>query len=828
MNGLLSNNLLRPTRVFIFPYPKEQSMKKKFELKFSDLRSTCDPKMFAFKNTSEINPLDNVIGQERAVQAIEFGLNMKSPGYNIFVTGIEGTGKSTIIRDIVQQHAKKLPTPPDWCMVNNFKDEYRPKAISVPEKRVTRFSKTTSKLIDDLKQELPKAFEHESYQQRQSEIQKTYMDQQKDIIKKLEVSASENNIKINRTKTGYQTIPIVKGKPISPEEFLALPKDVQSEIEENVSLVQSEIDVTIREINKINQSMSSQIEKLMQEIALFVVKQRIDVIRDEYKTCKDILTYLDDVQADILENVQDFIASGEAKSPIEGLMFPASKPSFLRYQINVLVDQKDLKGAPVIFETNPTYQNVFGQIEKRAYMGTVTSDFTMVQAGSLLRANGGYLIMEIESILMNPFVWDALKRALQNKLLFIEDVASTMGYGTSSLRPEPIPLEVKVILLGSYHLFHLLQNHDSKFNKIFKVRADFDHEVVKNNDTIQNYARFIARACKEEDLRPLTPKGVAAIVEYGEKYISNKHKLSIRFGPIMGILREADYWARKRNSRLVTDKDVIRAFTEYRFRYNLYEEKIHESYVDDTIMIDVEGNEIGQVNALAVFQIGDISFGRPSRITAETYMGKQGVINIEREAKLSGKTHDKGVLILSGYLGRTFAQNYPLNLSISITFEQSYSGIDGDSASSTELYAILSSLSDIPIHQGIAVTGSVNQKGKIQAIGGVIQKIEGFFDVCKTKGFTGKQGVLIPRANVKNLMLKKEVIDGVKIGEFHIYRVSTVEEGIEILTGVPAGDPDKNGDYPDHTVYGKVQAKLKRYLERSFELKKQFESQNEN
>jgi lon-related putative ATP-dependent protease len=783
--------------------------------------------MFTFKNTAEVAPLDKVIGQERAVQAIEFGLNIKSPGYNMFVTGIEGTGKSTIIRDIVTQHAKNLPSPVDWCMVNNFKDEYHPKAISVTNGKAARFSKTMNKLIDDLKKELPKAFEHESYQQRQSEIQKKYTDQQKDIIKKLEASASQHNIQINRTKAGYQTIPMVEEKAISPEEFLALPKEKQTEIEENISLVQSEIDVTIRDINKINQSMNLQIEKLMQEIALFVVKQRIDIIRDEYKACKDILIYLDEIQADILENVQDFIASTETKLPMEGLMFQAAKPSFLRYQVNVLVDQKDLKGAPVIFETNPTYQNVFGQIEKRAYMGTVTTDFTMVQAGSILRANGGYLIMEIESILMNPFVWEALKRTLQNKLLSIEDVVSSMGYGTSSIRPEPIPMEVKVILLGSYHLFHLLQNHDSKFNKIFKVRADFDHEVIKNDDTIQKYARFIARVCKEEALLPLTPKGVAVIVEFGEKYISNKHKLSIRFGPVMGILIEADYWARKRNAKQVTDKDVIQAFTEYRFRYNLYEEKIHESYVDNTIMIDVEGDEIGQVNALAVYQIGDISFGRPSRITAETYMGKQGVVNIEREAKLSGKTHDKGVLILSGYLGRTFAQNYPLNLSISITFEQSYSGIDGDSASSTELYAIISSLSGIPIHQGIAITGSVNQKGNVQAIGGVNQKIEGFFDVCKAKGFTGKQGVLIPRANVKNLMLKKEVIDAVKKRKFHIYQVSTVEEGIEILTGVQAGVPDENCEYSVDTVYGKVQAKLKGYLERSYELKKQFEAQNE-
>jgi lon-related putative ATP-dependent protease len=807
---------------------KERSMKNKHELKASDLSSICDPKMFTFKNTSEVNPLDKVIGQERAVQAINFGLDMKSPGYNIFVTGLEGTGKSTLIRDIVDRQAKSLASPLDCCMVNNFKDEYRPKAISVPTGKATRFSKTINKLIDDLKKELPKAFDHESYHQRQSEVQKKYSDQQKENIQKLEASAKEKNIQINRTKTGYQTIPIVKEKPISPEEFMSLPEGTRKEIEENINIVQSEVDLTIRELNKINQAMASQIEKLIEEIALFVVKQRIDIIREEYKGFKDILVYLDDVQADMLENVKDFISSQETKSPIEGLMFQSAKPSFQRYRVNVLVDHKSLKGAPVIFETNPTYHNVFGQIEKRAHMGTIITDFSMVQAGSLLRANGGYLIMEIESILMNPYVWEALKRALQNKLLFIEDLSSGLGYGgTSSLRPEPIPLEVKVVLFGSYQLFHLLQNYDSKFNKIFKVRADFDHEVEKNRDTIQQYARFIARVCKEEKLLPLTPNGVAAIVEYGEKYISSQKKLSLRFGAIMGILKEADYWAKKRNAKRVSDKDVTTALNEYRFRYNLYEEKIHESYVDNTIMIDVEGDVAGQVNALSVFQIGDFMFGSPSRITAETYMGKPGIVNIEREAKLSGNTHDKGVLILSGYLGRTFAQNYPLSLSTSITFEQSYSGIDGDSASSTELYAIISSLSGIPIHQGIAVTGSVNQKGQIQAIGGVNQKIEGFFDVCKSKGLTGNQGVLIPKANVKNLMLKKDVIDAVKKGKFHIYQVSTIEEGIEILTDVPAGTPDKEGYFPQGTVYGKVQEKLKKYLEQSFKLKKQFEDENE-
>ena len=401
-------------------------------------------------------------------------------------------------------------------------------------------------------------------------------------------------------------------------------------------------------------------------------------------------------------------------------------------------------------------------------------------------------------------------------------MAHDMGMSTASLRPAPVALDVKVILLGSYKPFQILQNYDSKFNKIFRVRADFDYEVVRTDETVRLYARFIARVCRDEGLLPFTADGVSAVVEYGEKAIDSKNKLSLRFGSVTGVIKEADYWARKQDADRVTSTHVVKAFTEYRFRYNLYEEKIHENYVEDTIMIDVAGEAVGQVNALAVYQIGEIAFGRPSRITAETFMGKAGVIDIERESKLSGKTHDKGVLILSGYLGRTFAQRYPLSLSISLTFEQSYSGIDGDSASSTELYAILSSLSGIPIRQGIAVTGSVNQKGQVQAIGGVNQKIEGFFEVCRSKGLTGSQGVMIPAANVKNLMLKKSVVEAVKQGQFKIWRVSTIEEGVEILTGKAAGKPNTKGNYPPGTVYGKVQKKLGTYLKQGLKLKKEY------
>lgn len=798
-------------------------MSNKFELQASALRLTCDPKSFKFKNTSEVKPLDTVIGQERAVQAIDFGLNMKDPGYNIFVTGLAGTGKSTIVRDLVNKHAKNLPTPNDLCLVNNFKDEFRPKAIFVSPGKAIELSKKMNRAVESLKKELPAVFENETYLKKLSKIKSKYSERQHQLFEQLESFAAKKNLQIEQTEDDFQAIAVVDGKPLTPEEFNVLPDAVKSKFEENLRSIQTEIEATALEIDRISQSLHADVEKLMDAFALSAVKKRLDPIRKEFKDNEAIVEYLYAAQEHIAENFNLFIPSDKADQPSEGQASRSAEPSFQQYKISVMVDHGSTKGAPVIFESNPTYYNVFGRIEKRAIMGTINTDFTMVQAGSMLNANGGFLIMEIDAVIMNPYVWEALKRTLRVKFLQIEDIPEESGFSTTSLKPEPIPLDVRVILLGSYEAFEIIQNEDPRFNKIFKVRADFDYEVDRTSRTIQQYASFIARVCREENLLPFTPSGISAIVEYGQKYVSNKNKLSIRFGPILGVLKEADYWARKNKARQITDKYVVKAFNDHRFRHNLYEQKMHESYQDNTIMIDVQGEVIGQVNALAVYQIGELSFGRPARITAETYMGKQGVVNIEREAKLSGSTHDKGVLILSGYLGRTFAQNYPLSLSISITFEQSYYGIDGDSASSTELYAIISSLADIPVKQGIAATGSVNQKGKIQAIGDVNQKVEGFFEVCKEKGLTGKQGVIIPKANTKNLMLKREVIQAVKQKKFHIYPVATVEQGIEILTGVPAGKPDKDGNYPQGSVYGAVQRKLKRFQKSLQKIKKEFE-----
>lgn len=799
-------------------------MRNRFRLKPEQLRQSCKTKQFGFRNTSRLTPLDAVIGQQRAVQAIDFGLNMMSPGYNIFVTGIEGTGKSTIVRDLAGRFALSRETPGDWCMVNNFRDEYCPKAISLPSGQAGIFARRMNRFVEELQKELPAAIQGERYQKKLQSLREKFSGRQQKVLEEVERFASRRDILLNMDESGIGATPMIDGKPLDPEAFSEIPEAEQRKIENNLSQLQPEIEKAGRDIALLSESLHQEIEKLLDRESSGVVDRLLGPLKKYHSKNPEVLLHLDEIREDIIENVQEFLPDSGSKDASESAAEGHRKQSFQRYRVNVLADRSGEAGAPVIFETNPTYSNVFGQIEKRIFMGSATTDFTMVQAGSMLKANGGYLIMEVESVLANNFVWDAMKRALQNKMLQIEDLTGEIGFGTASLRPGPIPLNVKIILLGDYETFEMLQNFDLKFNKLFKVRADFDHEVKRTPETILQYAAFIARVCREEGLLPFTSKGVAAVVEYGSKYVSDQQKLSLRFGPIVGILQEAEYWARKTNSRQVGEKHVIHAFKEHRFRYNLYEEKLHDAYVDGTLLIDVQGDVTGQVNALAVYQLGDFSFGRPSRLTAEVFMGKPGIVDIEREAGLSGSTHDKGVLILSGYLGRIFAQAHPLGLSISITFEQSYGEIDGDSASSTELYAILSSLSGIPIHQGVAVTGSVNQKGEVQAIGGVNQKIEGFYEVCTTKGLTGKQGVLIPRSNIGSLMLNREVVAAVRKRRFNIYAVSSIEEGIEILTGIPAGKPDRDGRYPAGTVYGEAQLKIEQYMKRRYRLKKLFES----
>ncbi|WP_300464925.1 ATP-binding protein [Desulfobacula sp.] len=790
-------------------------MHRKYRVKTRDLTRRCDDDPFHFKTTDELEPMDGIIGQRRAIEAIDFGLKMKSSGYHIFITGPEGTGKSTITRNLISAHAKQRETPSDLCLVNNFDDEYCPRTMELPTGSAVFFSRRMAQFVETLKVKFPNALDDKSFQEKQNKIKKEYAEKHQSILAQIEAEAAKLDIGIVQTEKGYQPVPMKKGHPVSPEDFQGYAAARKKTIETDLAQVQQQMNDAFKKVRTQAKEMQGKLEDMAAIMADDLFSEEIDVQFADFKNWPQAHQFLDDTKKDMVENIALLLRAALPGEKQVGET--ADVAGFLkkRYQVNVLVDQRGEKGAPVIFEYNPTFQNLFGKIEKIPTQGSGATDFTMVQAGSLLRANKGYLILEIEPLLRNQLIWETLKNTLQNRKLYIQDAPDQAGIFIASLKPKPIPLDVKVILLGGYETFRRLQGADLKFNKIFKVRADFDHEVEQNPENLLNYARLIARACKTENLLPFTPCGVTAVVEYGNRIAGDQKKLSLKFGQVLDVLKEADYWAGSEKATAVDNKHVVRALSEYRFRHNLYEEKVQEQYDDQSILLDVTGDVVGQVNALAVYQIGEIAFGRPSRITAESYMGKPGIVNVEHEVKLSGQTHDKGVMIIAGYLGRVFAQNYPLSVSVSITFEQSYSGIDGDSASSTELYAVLSSLSGYPIRQGIAVTGSVNQKGEIQAIGGVNEKIEGFFDVCAKKGLTGEQGVMIPSSNVKNLLLRKDVVECIDRGMFHIYKVTGIEQGIEILTGASVGTPDENNYFPENSLFGAIQTKLKKFHERS-------------
>jgi lon-related putative ATP-dependent protease len=788
---------------------------KQFQVPAKELTRISDDSLFSFKTTRELLPLDSVIGQKRAVEAIDFGLNMKSPGYNIFVTGYEGTGKSTIVKDILTRHAQASQTPPDLCLVHNFDDEYCPVALEMKPGTAAVFARRMARFIENIEIKIPRSFESEKFQTKRKETEREYTDRQNLLFSEVETFAQTLNVGILQTETQYQAVPIKGGEPIPAEAYQAYDEKIKAQIQENMGRVQERLNLVLKEMGKLGQEMKKVYKKRVENQADRVISRQIQTMADLFVHNPGIEAYLKRIQTDIVENVAVFLEAGNGRD--EKDLLSMAETLVTRYTVNVLCDRKNERGAPVIFETSPSFQNLFGKIESYPAMGAVPTDFSKVRAGSILKAHKGYLVLEIDPLLTNSHIWETLKNTLVNRTLNIEELPDQSGRGSTLLKPLPIPVDVKVILLGSYEPFRALQQADDKFNKIFKVRADFDYEADLTPENELKYARFIARTCFAENLLPFTLCGVSAILEYGSRMVEDKEKLSLRFGKVTGILREADYWAKKNGADLVTREFVLAAITAHRFRHNLYEEKVQQGFDDHSILLDVDGSMVGQVNALAVYSMGEIAFGRPTRITAESYMGTPGIINVEHEADMSGQTHDKGVMIVSGYIGRMFAQNYPLSVSISITFEQSYAGIDGDSASSTEVYAVLSSLSGIPIHQGIAVTGSVNQKGEIQAIGGVNEKIEGFYDVCVKKGITRNQGVMIPAANVKNLMLRQDVIQAVATGAFHIYAVASIEQGIAVLTDTPAGKMDSKLNYPENTVFGLVQKKLGKYHERSRE-----------
>ncbi|MGA2263416.1 MAG: ATP-binding protein, partial [Acidobacteriota bacterium] len=638
--------------------------------------------------------------------------------------------------------------------------------------------------------------------------------------------ARADGFSLEISKMGVSVVPIVDGNPVSPEQYQALDEAIKAGIETKREALQQEINAFLRQVRDINKASRDQINELNRRVGMYVVGMKIESIKEQHAHLPKVIGYLDDVQNYILSRLDDFTDDGQKQEtpPTGKLSLEAPADPFIKYRVNIVVDNTDVQGAPVVIETNPTYYNIFGRMDRWTQLGTLQTDFTMIQAGAYMKANGGFLVVNAHDVLLNFGVWETLKRTVKNKEVRIEDLSVQYGLvPVAGMRPGAIPTNVKVIMIGNQMIYHLLYEMDEDFRKIFKVKADFDSQMDNDARSLQSYASFISNRCHHEHLLHFDPSGVAEVIEYGARLVDDQQKLSSRFSDVADIVREASYWARQEKQETVSATHVRRAIEEKYFRSSLVEERLREFITEGTIMVDVTGEAVGQVNGLAVLDLGDIRFGKPSRITAKTFMGKNGVLDIERESKMSGKIYEKGVLILSGYLGASYAQERPLSLSASICFEQSYEGVDGDSASSTELYALLSSLSSVPIKQGIAVTGSVNQHGMIQPIGGVNQKIEGFFDVCKAKRLTGDQGVMIPIQNVKNLMLRQDVVDAVRQGKFHIYAVSSIHEGIEILTGLPAG-VKTNGSYPEGTINHRVEQRLKEFADG---LKKFAESANE-
>ncbi|MEW6108799.1 MAG: ATP-binding protein [Nitrospirota bacterium] len=795
-------------------------------LGIDELYKCCDPNIFKFKTTDELPESVDTIGQERALSAIDFGLNLDSRGFNIFILGENGTGKLTTIKSILNKKSAEEPVPDDWCYVYNFKDPDIPLAISLPPGIASIFYKDMEELIRILKVEIPKIFESKEYEKQRNKILEEFQKKQKDLFSSLEEEALAKGFSIRKTVSGLLIVPVKKsGEPLTEEEYASLDEKTRKKIDEIGKALQEKLNDVAREVREGEKNVKDILSKLEKEAALAAVGHFMDEMKNKYKDSEKILGYLSDVTEDVLEHLDDFKVQEEQAPPLPFMKMAKSEPTFTRYTVNVIVNNKDAKGAPCVFESNPAYFNLFGRLEHKFQYGVATTDFSMIKAGSLHKANGGYIVINALDLLRNLFSYDALKRAIRNREIKTEDIWEQYRLiSTTTLRPEAIPLNVKVILLGNPYLYYLLYNLDEEYRELFKVKADFDNRMEKNNETIQKYASFIASRCKQGSYLPFDRTGVAKIVEYGSRLAGHQEKLSSRFSDIADVIMEADYWAKKSGGSIVKDEHVEKALNEKIYRSNRIEERMQEMIIEGTIIIDTEGEKIGQINGLAVLDMGDYSFGKPSRITARTYAGKGGVINIERETKMSGRIHEKAILIITHYIGSTYAKKKPISFSASITFEQLYDMVEGDSASCAELYVILTSLAGIPLKQNIAITGSMDQNGDVQPIGGVNEKIEGFFDLCKIRGLNGTHGVVIPRKNVRNLMIKKEVVDAVKEGKFTIYPIDRVEEGLEIFTGLPAGQVREDGTYPEGTINYLV---TKRLEEISQAVKEKKEEQKE-
>lgn len=783
----------------------------KFRLRPEQLTSLCDTHCSNFKNTSEIEPLKGIMGQDRAVSALKFGLSMKRKGYNIYVAGGWGTGRNSYVRQLTTERAVNEPAPKDYLYVNNFKNFRNPISIGLTKGDGKEFIKSMEFIMDFLKKEMANVFSGKEYENAKLIILQEYQKYTEGIIESLNEVGEKYGFRFAQNERGLISIPLRNGEPMSEDEYRSLSEDDYEVLKENSGKLSLETLEHFNNLRKAEEEYRGNIKSLDDQMGRRVVSLHLMAIREKYPDNEEIGAYLDTLTDDIVEHLDKFKGDEEKEpqSPMAMLM-PKNKEAFFeRYKINLFIDNGATEHAPVVFASNPTYSNVLGTIEYKNEMGILKTDFMQIKPGSLHEANGGYLIILAKDILTMPHAWKGLKRALLDNAISIEGSSSYGGAVVSTtLKPQPIPLNVKLVLIGDSRTYQLLYYYDEEFRKLFKVMSDFDIEMDRNEENTHKVLQFISKHCMEDSLRQFDRSAVIRVVEYSSRQADDQRKLSSHLNNLVDLLHEADKWAEIEDVEEVGERHVVQALEQIRHRNNKYEEKVMEMFEDGDYLIDVAGAKVGEINGLAVVGTGQYSFGKPSKITVSTYQGRSGIINIEREARTSGSIHDKGVMILTGYLGFKYAQDKPLALSASIVFEQLYSGVDGDSASSTELYAILSSLSGVPIRQNMAVTGSVNQRGEIQPIGGVNEKIEGFFQICKMKGLSGEQGVMIPHQNVKNLMLNAEVIEAVRAGKFHIFSVETVDQGIEILTGVEAGTPNEKGKYPKGTMHYMVNNRL--------------------
>jgi lon-related putative ATP-dependent protease len=775
------------------------------------LYRVCRPDQFKFETTADLPETTDMLGQERAEEAIRFGIGIRRDGYNLFALGPGGVGKDDVIHRFLAPHASGAPVPSDWCYVYNFDDSYRPNALELPAGKGAQFRDRMDRFVDDLQSTVPATFESDDYRARIEVINEEFKEHQENAFDGLRKKAKSRNLTLVRTPGGLALAPVANNEVITPEEFSRLPDEERARVESDMEELQDELISIMRQVPQWNQERRQKIRSVNREMIKFTTDHLVNAIRDDYGMIPEVAEYLDGVSKDVLENVDLFTSRPDENMPfMPGFPRPASGPPFHRYQANVVIDNSATPGAPLIYEDNPTHQNLIGRIEHKVEMGALVTDFALIKPGALHRAAGGYLLIDARKLLMQPFAWEALKRTLKSGEIRVEGLERAFSVvSTVSLEPEPIPLNAKVILTGERLLYYLLCEMDEEFGELFKVSVDFEDDLARDKDSLTPYAQLIATIAKREGLLPVERSGVARIIEQSSRMAGDAEKLSAQLDRVADLVREADFWAAKSGSGTIASDHVQTAIDAQTHRTGRLRERSLEMIERDMVLIDTEGEKVGQINGLSVLMLGNTAFGKPSRITARVSMGSGEVIDIEREVKLGGPTHSKGVMILTSFLRGRFAADQPLSLAASLVFEQSYGGVDGDSASSAELYALLSALADAPIKQSLAVTGSVNQYGEVQAIGGANEKIEGFFDVCDKRGLTGEQGVLIPRANVKNLMLKKSVVEAVERGRFNIYPVDTIDDGIEILTGLRAGKPSARHIYEKGTLNRRVHDHLK-------------------